>query len=65
MNKQQVKGVTNRVTGEVKQTVGRATGDRSAVASGKAREAKGTLQQGVGDVKDALKGKGTASRAKK
>jgi uncharacterized protein YjbJ (UPF0337 family) len=54
MNKQQIKGMTNRVTGEVKQQVGRLTGDKSTVARGQARELKGTLQQGAGDVKEAL-----------
>ena len=55
MNKHQVKGMTNRVTGEVKQQVGRLTGDRSAVAAGKMRETKGELQQGMGDAKEAIK----------
>ena len=55
MNKHQVKGMTNRATGEVKQQVGRLTGDRSAVASGKAREIKGELQQGLGDAKEAIR----------
>lgn len=55
MNKHQVKGMTNRVTGEVKQQVGRLTGDRSTVARGQAREIKGELQQGLGDAKEAVR----------
>ena len=55
MNKHQVKGMSNRVTGEVKQQVGRLTGDTSLTAKGHAREAKGKLQQGLGDAKEALR----------
>jgi uncharacterized protein YjbJ (UPF0337 family) len=55
MNKHQVKGMANRATGEVKQQVGRLTGDTSQVASGQAREAKGRLQQGLGDAKEAVR----------
>ena len=55
MNKQQIKGMTNRATGEVKQQVGRLTGDKSTVARGQAREVKGTVQQGLGDAKEALR----------
>ena len=55
MNKHQVKGMTNRVTGEVKQQVGRLTGDSSLTAKGHAREAKGKLQQGLGDAKEAVR----------
>ena len=29
MNKQQIKGAANRATGEIKQQVGKLTGDRS------------------------------------
>ena len=55
MNKQQVKGMTNKVTGNVKEGVGRMTGDRSEVARGQARQVKGELQQGVGDVKESVR----------
>ena len=55
MNKQQVKGMTNRVTGEIKQQVGRLTGDSSTVARGEAREVKGRVQQGLGDAREAVR----------
>lgn len=55
MNRQQVKGVTNQVTGEVKQQVGRLTGDRSTIARGQAREMKGKLQKNLGDVKETVR----------
>lgn len=55
MNKHQVKGMSNRATGEIKQQVGRLTGDTSLEARGHAREAKGKLQQGLGDAKEAVR----------
>ena len=57
MNKHQVKGMTNRATGEIKQQVGRLTGDSSTVARGQATEAKGRLQQGLGDAREAVRNK--------
>jgi uncharacterized protein YjbJ (UPF0337 family) len=55
MNKQQVKGATNQVTGKIKEEAGRLTGDRSTQAKGAAREVKGKVQQGVGDAKESLR----------
>jgi uncharacterized protein YjbJ (UPF0337 family) len=55
MNKQQVKGVANQATGEVKKQVGKLTGDRSTKASGQARETKGKLQKGLGDAKEEVR----------
>lgn len=57
MNKHQIKGMTNRATGEIKQQVGRLTGDSSTVARGQATEAKGRLQQGLGDAREAVRNK--------
>lgn len=64
MNKHQIKGMTNRATGEIKQQVGRLTGDGSTVARGQAREAKGRLQQGLGDAKEAVQDKRRESEAR-
>lgn len=55
MNKHQVKGVTNQVTGEVKRQVGKLTGDRSAQASGGARRLKGEIQKDWGDAKEVVR----------
>lgn len=55
MNKQQIKGATNRATGEIKQQVGKLTGDRSLQARGQAREIKGKVQQGVGDAREEVR----------
>ena len=52
MNKQQVKGVANEVTGSIKKEVGRMTGDTGTEVRGQAREIKGKVQQGVGNARD-------------
>ena len=54
MNKHQVKGLANQATGEIKQQIGKATGDQSLRASGKAREMKGQAQEKLGDAKETL-----------
>jgi uncharacterized protein YjbJ (UPF0337 family) len=54
MNKQQVKGATNQVTGTIKKEVGKMTGDRETQARGAATEVKGKVQKGVGDAKEAV-----------
>jgi len=55
MNKDHIKGAANEATGEIKEQVGKLTGDREMEAKGHARELKGKIQQKVGDVKDNLK----------
>ena len=55
MNKQQIKGVTNQVTGSIKKEVGRLTGDSSTTARGHATEIKGRVQKGVGDAREELR----------
>jgi uncharacterized protein YjbJ (UPF0337 family) len=52
MNKQQVKGVANEVTGGIKKEVGRLTGDNSTAVRGKAQEIKGKVQQGIGNARE-------------
>ena len=54
MNKEQVKGVTNQATGEIKEHVGRALGDKSMEAEGHLREAKGKAQEKLGDAKETI-----------
>ena len=63
MNKHQVKGATNEVTGDIKKQVGKLTGDRTLQAKGQARELKGKVQQGVGNAKEDMKtSSGTRTR---
>lgn len=57
MNKDQVKGVGKQISGEVKQQVGKMTGDTSTRVRGHAQEAEGKLQKGLGDAKEAVRDK--------
>ncbi|TDV70259.1 CsbD family protein [Pseudomonas sp. LP_7_YM] len=50
-----VKGVANEAVGNVKQGVGKATGNDKLHAEGKAQEVKGDVQKKVGEAKDAVK----------
>jgi len=53
--KDKVKGMANEAVGNIKQGVGKATGNDKMRAEGKAQEIKGEAQQAVGKVKDAVK----------
>src|SRR5690606_40591013 len=55
MHKDEVKGSAKKVTGTVKDKVGKATGDKSMQAEGKAEKAEGSIQKGVGKAKDAVR----------
>jgi uncharacterized protein YjbJ (UPF0337 family) len=50
-----IKGVANEAVGNVKQGVGKATGNEELQVKGAVQEKKGEAQQTVGDVKDAVK----------
>ncbi|EJM43004.1 hypothetical protein PMI26_02787 [Pseudomonas sp. GM33] len=50
-----VKGMANEAAGNVKQGVGKATGNDKLRAEGVMQEKKGEAQQAVGKAKDALK----------
>ena len=50
-----IKGVANEAVGNVKQGVGKATGNEELKVKGAVQEKKGEAQQTVGDVKDAVK----------
>ena len=50
-----IKGVANDAVGNVKQGIGKATGNDKLRAEGVAQELKGEAQKKVGDVKDAVK----------
>jgi uncharacterized protein YjbJ (UPF0337 family) len=55
MNKQQVKGMANRASGEVKEQVGKITRNRSLEAKGHAQEMKGKVQSTYGNAKEDVK----------
>ena len=55
MDKDHIKGAAHQVTGAVKDTVGKVTGDTKMQAEGKLDKAKGSARNVVGDVKDAAR----------
>ena len=50
-----LKGLANEAAGNVKQAVGKATGNTRTEAEGVVQERKGEAQQAVGKAKDAIK----------
>lgn len=55
MNKEHVKGATDKAKGAVKETVGKATGNERLREEGATDKVKGDLHKAAGDVKDAAK----------
>ncbi len=55
MDREHIKGAADKVKGAVKDTVGKATGDKKMEAEGKMDKAKGAVHNLVGDVKDAVR----------
>jgi len=51
-NEDQVKGKSKDIGGKVKEEVGDATGNEDLKHEGRADQAEGKVQKGVGDVKD-------------
>ncbi|QBX34336.1 CsbD family protein [Paracoccus liaowanqingii] len=56
MDKDRIKGKTKDLAGTAKETFGKATGDKQTERSGKADQAEGKVQEGVGNFKDAFRG---------
>jgi uncharacterized protein YjbJ (UPF0337 family) len=57
MDKDRVKGSATNVGGKVKEGAGKATGDEKLKSEGVLDQAKGKVQNAVGGIKDAIKGK--------
>lgn len=57
MDKDRVVGSAKQVKGDIKQAVGKATGDAKLKADGAADKTAGKIQNAVGSFKDALRGK--------
>jgi uncharacterized protein YjbJ (UPF0337 family) len=55
MDREHVKGTTEKVKGTIKDTAGKVTGDRKLQSGGKFDKAKGSAHKVAGDVKDAVK----------
>ena len=57
MDKDRVAGSAKEIKGAVKQAVGKAVGDAKLQSDGKADEIEGKVQNAIGGLKDALRGK--------
>jgi uncharacterized protein YjbJ (UPF0337 family) len=55
MDKEHVKGATDKAKGAIKDAAGKLTGDKELQAEGKMDKAKGAARSAVGDAKDAVK----------
>ena len=55
MDKEHVKGATEKAVGKAEETLGHVTGNRKLETEGKVDQAKGALHNKVGDAKDAGK----------
>lgn len=54
--KDRVEGAGDKLGGNVKEGVGKLTGDEQTQAEGKTDQVKGDVKQGVADVKDKVSG---------
>lgn len=52
-----IKGSANQAKGAVKEVAGKVTGDAKLEAEGKADKLKGKVQNAIGGLKDAARGK--------
>ena len=57
MDKDRIAGSAKQIKGAVKQVVGKAVGDAKLESEGKADKVEGKVQNGIGGLKDTLKGK--------
>ena len=55
MDKEHIKGVTDKAKGAMKEAAGKITGDKQMQAEGKFDKAKGAAREAVGDAKDAAR----------
>ena len=57
MDKDRIKGAAEQAKGKVKEVAGKVTGDSKLEAEGKANQVAGKVQNTIGGIKDALRGK--------
>ena len=57
VDKDRIEGSLEQAKGKVKEVAGKATGDKKLEGEGKADQVAGKVQNAVGGVKDALRGK--------
>ena len=57
MDKDRIEGSAEQLKGKIKETAGKAMGDKKLESEGKGGQIKGKVQNAVGGLKDALRGK--------
>jgi len=57
MDKDRIKGSANQAKGAIKEAAGKVTGDAKLEAEGKGDKLAGKIQNAVGGMKDAVRGK--------
>jgi uncharacterized protein YjbJ (UPF0337 family) len=57
MDKDRVEGSLHQAKGKVKEVAGKVTGDAKLEGEGKAEKTAGKVQNAVGGIKDAVRGK--------
>jgi uncharacterized protein YjbJ (UPF0337 family) len=57
MDADRVKGAVKKKAGQIKEATGKALGDEKLRQEGNAEKTAGTVQNAVGGIKDALRGK--------
>ena len=57
VDKDRIQGAAGQAKGNVKEVVGKVTGDSKLEGEGKADQLKGKVQNAVGGLKDTLRGK--------
>ncbi len=55
MDKEHIKGAAKQARGNVKEAVGKATGDKKLEVDGKLDKVEGAARKAAGDIKDASK----------
>lgn len=56
MDEDRIEGSGRKMKGDVKETVGRVTGDQKLQQEGAMDKVKGKIQNAIGGIKDALRG---------
>lgn len=51
-DKDRIEGAGDKVSGNVKEGLGKLTGDKETESEGKGEQAKGSIKQGLADAKD-------------
>jgi uncharacterized protein YjbJ (UPF0337 family) len=57
VDKDRIKGSVKQGKGKIKEVAGKATGDAKLESEGKGDQVKGKVQNVIGGIKDAVKGK--------